>query len=347
MSGALALGDSMLDLGAQLRHRVGVERFCGAQKPCSKYFLTIALIQWQTSAPRRDVQMQAVFLPNLRIDRLSMLVGAGLLVITVMAWLIVLESPGMDSSSAMQDMASGMGQEDPSMASTPASDVRMRLGVTNQMDALPWGITAVAFLGGWLVMMSAMMLPSATPMVNLFARSARRRYPASRAVILIGLFVLAYILVWGSFGIAAFALNESVAAATNRWNSLVRAGPYVAGVLLIGAGLYQVSQLKGGCLAKCRSPLSFVMREWRDGFSGALRMGLRHGLYCVGCCVGLMVALLVAGIMSIGWMVSLAVLIFLEKITPWGTQVARLTAVMLVIAGVALLVHGARLPGMA
>jgi predicted metal-binding membrane protein len=223
----------------------------------------------------------------------------------------------------------------------------MRIGVSDQMASWPWAWTLAAFLGGWVVMMAAMMFPAAAPMTHAFARSTRGTNAPARATLLIALFLSGYLLVWGGLGLAVFLANELASELADNSDRIVDAGPYIGGVFLIGAGIYQFTSFKQWCLSKCRSPLSFVLKEWRSGTVGALAMGVKHGLYCLGCCIGLMVGLIVVGVMSIPWMVTLACLIFAEKVTRWGPQIARATAVVMFAAGVALIVYGEKLPGLA
>lgn len=298
---------------------------------------------------------------SVRTDRLTLTIGAALLIAALVSWAIVLKANAAmdDAPAALPGLDSAMDEGDPGAATnpmddaggdamaamSPREDLRMRIGVSRQMDSWAWPATFAVFAGGWMAMMAAMMFPAATPMVSMYARSARKRYSPSKSAALIATFVLGYIVIWGVFGVAAYAINEAAGEASTHWDSVLDAGPYVGGVLLIGAGIYQLSPLKQLCLAQCRSPFSFLMHHWHDGATGAVRMGVRHGLWCLGCCVGLMVGLIVAGVMSIGWMVTLGVLIFAEKVTRWGPQVARVTAAAMVAGGIGLMVFGEDLPG--
>ncbi|MBI5949044.1 MAG: DUF2182 domain-containing protein [Chloroflexi bacterium] len=302
---------------------------------------------------------------HVQLDRVSLTIGAALLAVTVGAWAIVLtNNAAMDDEPAtgsgmpaMDDGAmDGAATEEHMMPDgemtgmdtmSPREDLRMRIGVSQQMDSWPWPATFAVFSGAWVAMMAGMMFPAAVPMAATYTRTARKTNGKGRAGLLVGLFVTSYILVWGVFGVAVYGLNELAGEAAARWDAVTDAGPYIGGTLLIGAGIYQFTGFKGFCLSKCRSPLGFMLKEWRDGPAGALRMGVKHGLWCLGCCVGLMVGLIVAGVMSIGWMVTLGVLIFTEKVTKWGPQVARVTAVVMAAAGIALIVYGDGLPGMA
>lgn len=281
----------------------------------------------------------------MHLDRLTLSLGAVLFAATVLAWFAVVRA-----NAAMDDGEAPHVAEQPEMAVSERpmpvkADVRMRMGVSEQMSSWPWAVTFGVFLAVWIPMMAAMMFPAAAPMVRAFARSARSRYKPVQASLLIALFLTGYLAIWGGFGAGAFLLNELVSEASGQWGWVVNAGPYVGGGLLIGAGIYQFTWFKQFCLSKCRTPLAFMIKEWRDGSFGAAQMGAKHGLYCLGCCIGLMVGLIVAGVMSIGWMVTLAVLIFVEKVTRWGPQLARVTAVVMVVAGIALMVYQENLPG--
>lgn len=167
----------------------------------------------------------------------------------------------------------------------------------------------------WALMMVAMMLPSAAPMILLYGRLARRA--GGRALDDTLVFALSYVVIWTLFSAFA-ALGQAFlidAGAISRLTLRVGSGR-IAGGLFVLVGLYQLSPLKKACLDHCRSPLSFVMRLWRPGPGGALRLGLVHGLYCLGCCWGLMLLLFVGGAMSTAWIAGLAAIVFLEKVTP-------------------------------
>ncbi len=167
----------------------------------------------------------------------------------------------------------------------------------------------------WAVMMTAMMVPSAAPMVLLFATVNRQRRKQQGPYVPTGVFLMGYVLVWSGFATAATLANWSLRA--NSLLSTVTGGStsaYLGGALLMAAGAFQWSPLKAVCLTRCRSPLSFLMKEWRDGTGGALKMGLRHGTYCVGCCWILMGLLFVLGVMNRLWIAALAGFVLLEKV---------------------------------
>ena len=200
----------------------------------------------------------------------------------------------------------------------------------------PWSSTYLlaAFIM-WALMMVAMMLPSAAPMILLHARIYRAQSSAER-LLNNALFVLAYILVWGLFSAAAAIAQavlidaELVSAAT-----LALGQRNIAIALLLLAAAYQLSSVKAACLDQCRSPIQFVMRYWKPRAAGAVRLGIRHGLYCLGCCWSLMLLLFVGGVMNLVWIAVLAAIVFVEKLAPVRWQISRWIAAAL--AGVAVL----------
>lgn len=192
----------------------------------------------------------------------------------------------------------------------------------------------------WAVMMVAMMLPAATPMILLFAAVARRRpaagageAPWGRTVV----FVLTYLAVWALFSVAAAAAQWTLQRAALLAGHTLVAAPAAGGLLLLAAGAYQLTPLKYACLSRCRSPLAFVMSEWRPGRRGAVVMGVRHGLYCLGCCWVLMALLFVGGVMNLLWVAAIAAFVLVEKIVPAGPLLSRATGLVLIVWGLAVL----------
>ena len=189
----------------------------------------------------------------------------------------------------------------------------------------------------WAVMMTAMMVPTAAPMILLFATVNRRRREQERPFVSTGVFLSGYVIVWCGFAVAATVGNWAL-----HVNSLLSSmmgestSDYLGGALLIVAGVFQWSRLKYACLTHCRSPLSFLMSEWREGTGGALQMGLRHGAYCVGCCWILMSLLFVLGVMNLLWIAALAGFVLLEKVVPAGHRLSRVTGVLLLGWGVSM-----------
>ena len=200
----------------------------------------------------------------------------------------------------------------------------------------------------WVTMMAAMMFPSAAPMVLAYARIQAHRRTQGRRVppAAAGVFVAGYLVAWAAFGVAAyalFALVDSLSIGVLAWD---RGGRYLAGAVICAAALYELTPAKDVCLSKCRGPLDFLMGGWRDGYGGALGMGLRHGAWCVGCCWALMAALFALGVMSIGWMVFVSALIAAEKLLPWRAATTRSVALLLIVLGIAVAAAPDRVPGL-
>ena len=203
------------------------------------------------------------------------------------------------------------------------------------------------YVTAWVVMMAAMMFPSIAPMIAMYRRVQRRREERGRPLPgATALFVSGYIACWTGFGLAAyglFALTRSLDVPALGWDE---AGPYVAGGVLVAAAVYQLTPLKDTCLSKCRSPLGFVMMNWREGRVGAAIMGVTHGGWCVGCCWALMASLFALGVMSVGWMIFVAALVALEKLLPWRTVANRGIAALLLCIGLAVAFAPERVPGL-
>ena len=198
------------------------------------------------------------------------------------------------------------------------------------MDEGPW--TALGgfgwFVGAWVVMMGAMMFPSVAPTVALYSKLTKQRSPLSPLM-----FAAGYLVVWGAVGVAAYGL-ASIDGDVLTWDN---AGRWVAGVTLLVAAAYELTPLKDVCLGKCRSPLGFLLGAWREGPGGALGMGAKHGAWCVGCCWALMASLFALGVMSVFWMVVVAVLIAVEKTLPWRRAATYGTTAILLVLGVLVL----------
>jgi predicted metal-binding membrane protein len=202
------------------------------------------------------------------------------------------------------------------------------------------------YVGFWLTMSAAMMLPSAAPTILTFTRVAVGRAERGRAYVSPWIFVAGYLGAWLSVGVVAFVIDRllvSIAGGVLAWD---RGGPVVAGVTAIAAGLYELTPLKRACLRHCRTPLQFVMHGWHEGRLGALRMGLEHGLVCIGCCAGLMVILFVLGVMSVLWMAIIAGVIAAQKLLPFGVLLTRAVAVALVVLGLWIALAPDSVPGL-
>ena len=240
------------------------------------------------AAPARPLDL----LPG---QRAAILAALGAL--TVVCWLYLV------------DAAAGMAAMDPSMT----------------MPAKGPPEVALLFVMWW-IMMIGMMVPSAAPMILTFAAVNRRRRAREQPYVPTGLFVAGYLLAWGGFSVAATLAQwglESVALLSPM--AMATTAPWLGAALFLAAGLYQLTPLKNACLGVCRSPFDFVVNHWRDGAGGALRMGLRHGLFCLGCCWVLMALLFVGGAMNLAWVAALTGVVLVEKLLPfagWTTRIA-------------------------
>lgn len=217
------------------------------------------------------------------------------------------------------------------------------VGRMRGMDAGPWtGLGAFGwFVGVWVVMMAAMMIPSALPTVAVYARLTRDRSPVSAL-----LFALGYLAVWAASGLSAYAAAALAGRAAGNVLAWDRGGRWAAGATLLVAAAYQLTPLKDACLGKCRAPLAFLLGSWRPGPAGALRMGLESGLWCAGCCWALMASLFALGIMSITWMAVVAAIVAVEKLLPLRRLGSWSTASLLVVLGVLVLVAPHEVPGL-
>ena len=218
----------------------------------------------------------------------------------------------------------------------------MDMGPGTDPGTLGFWVTA------WVVMMGAMMFPSIVPMVLMYARiqEGKRTRGQDAPLGATALFIGGYLAAWTGFGLMGYAvlsLGHDLSPGFLAWDE---AGPYVAGAVILGAAIYQLTPLKDICLSKCRGPFEFLLTAWRPGRAGALRMGLEHGGYCVGCCWALMAALLALGVMSVGWMVFIAALIAIEKLLPWKPLANRSIAVLLAVLGLAVAIVPQDVPGL-
>ncbi len=253
-----------------------------------------------------------------RRDRL--IVAAGLAVICALAWRWIAVGAGTGMNAAAMT----------SWAFPPATEMA---SMTRPWNLHYWGLMAAM----WWVMMIAMMVPSAAPMILLYARVARqgqRRGQISAGHLPTGVFALGYLVVWLGFSAVATVLQavaESAGALHGMmmWSTV----PWLSAGILIAAGLYQLSPLKNVCLTHCRSPVAFLSGHWRNGSMGAFRMGLDHGAYCLGCCWSLMALLFVGGVMNLVWIAGLAIFVLVEKLAPGGPWIGRVGGVALIIGG--------------
>lgn len=201
-----------------------------------------------------------------------------------------------------------------------------------QMQA--WGsVDFVLTFVMWAVMMVAVMVPSAAPMVLMFATVNRSRREQKGHFVPTGLFLASYLVVWSGFSALATLVQWQLHAAALLSSTIMVTSPVLGGVLLLAAGIFQWTPLKHACLAHCRSPLGHLMTDWREGTGGAFIMGLRHGSYCVGCCWLLMVLLFVAGVMNLLWVAAIGAFILVEKVIRADRWVSQAAGLLFVVWG--------------
>ncbi|HUF52902.1 MAG TPA: DUF2182 domain-containing protein [Dehalococcoidia bacterium] len=208
------------------------------------------------------------------------------------------------------------------------------------MDAdmsLTMGMGAPLFIALWVAMMVAIMYPTAAPMIMAFARIHNDRRERGQAFVPTWVFAGSYMALWSATGLVAYGLAVGGDELAGQWSWLSDNAPRLGGGLLIIAGLYQLTPLKDICLSKCRTPMSFLMNSWRDGLGGAVRMGLEHGAYCLGCCWLLFLILFPLGMMNIAVLAIITILIFAEKALPLGRQLAYAAGAGLVVYGAAVI----------
>lgn len=226
----------------------------------------------------------------------------------------------------------------------------LRSAVMGGMDAaggLTMGMGAALFLAIWIAMMIAMMFPSAAPMMLMFNAIAIGKRQRGQAYAPTWTFVAGYLLIWSLAGVVAYLAALGLDALAARSMFLMDNAGRIGGALLLLAGVYQMTPLKNICLSKCRTPMQFLLTSWRNGMGGALRMGLEHGVYCLGCCWLLFVILFPLGMMNIAVLAVVTALIFVEKVFPIGYRVSAVAGAALIVYGALVIVSPALLPGTA
>jgi len=231
-------------------------------------------------------------------------VAGGLLLITLLAWWYLLAGAGMDMGEMDMDMP------------------------------MPWsGGYAVLVFFMWWIMMVAMMVPSAAPMILLFALVNRSNRAAGAPAVSVTLFALGYLAAWGGFSLLATAAHWLLDQSGFLSPGMASKSQLLGGLLLVMAGIYQMTPWKHACLRHCRGPMDFITRYWRPGPAGALQMGLRHGALCVGCCWVVMGLLFYGGVMNLFWIVGIAVLVLLEKLLPAGDRFGYISGIAFIAWG--------------
>jgi predicted metal-binding membrane protein len=248
---------------------------------------------------------------TLKHDRLIVLSALGGIVVLAW-WYMIHEARGMEQTGVCQCL--GMAMSGP--------------------DVRPWSTAEmVPLFLMWAEMMVAMMIPSAAPMILTFAMVNRRRREQSRPYVPTIFFLSGYLVVWCAFSLAAAVAQWALHGAALLSPMMESSSPILGGVLLIAAGLFQWTPWKQSCLAHCRSPLSFLLGEWREGRGGAWSMGVKHGAYCTGCCWLLMALLFVAGVMNLLWIAAITALVLLEKMAPQSWRLGNGAGVIFTVWG--------------
>lgn len=249
------------------------------------------------------------------LKRERVIVIVCLATITVIAWVYVVHlassMTGMEMNGNVDMGASNMEMSMPNTQSWRSHDIILTFTM-------------------WSVMMVAMMTPSATPMILIFARVNRQRHSDQACPPTTIVFLLGYLIVWILFSAAATLIQWGLHSAALLSPKTISVSPFLGGILLILAGVYQFTPLKDSCLSHCRTPLGFLMTEWREGTTGALIMGLRHGIYCVGCCWLLMTLLFAAGVMNLIWVALIAGYVLIEKAVPAGKWLSKAMGLFMV-----------------
>jgi len=247
----------------------------------------------------------------LKRDRAIVL--AGLIGVTGLAWIYLFVMAA--ETGGMADMSQGG-------------------GALAALQVKPWsGLDFLLMFLMWAIMMVAMMVPSAAPMILLFAAVHRKQRERGQTFAPVSAFVAGYIAVWSAFSLGATLLQWGLDQAALLSPMMVGNSPSLGGGLLVVAGLYQWTPLKYACLKHCRSPIHFLAQGMRKGSGGAFVMGLEHGAFCVGCCWFLMGLLFVGGVMNLLWVAAIAAFVLLEKVLPYGAGGGRVTGALLVLAG--------------
>lgn len=253
--------------------------------------------------------LEAVF------KRERVVVAAGLILITLLAWGYTIYL-----AYNMGGMGGGLGTMGREMAMLPM----MRSWTL-------WDFLLVFVM--WSVMMVAMMVPSAAPMVLMFAAVYRKRREQGGPFVSTGVFLCGYLVVWSAFSLTAVLAQYALQQAALVSPMMETTAPWLGAALLGAAGAFQFMPLKEACLAKCRTPMGFIMTEWREGGRGAFIMGLRHGAYCTGCCWALMALLFVGGVMNLLWVAFLALFVMVEKVVPAGGLLGKAGGIVMIAWG--------------
>jgi predicted metal-binding membrane protein len=263
-----------------------------------------------------------------------------LVVIAVTSWIYVLAGAGMGMTAwEMTRMGDGVVDHAVSeLTSPPRASPPVAPMVASMTAPATWSLGyAVIMFSMWWVMMVAMMLPSASPMILLFATVNRKQRAQGNPYAPTALFAFGYLAVWAMFSMLAAGAQWGLSQSDRFSDAMVVTSKPLCAGILIAAGLYQFTRLKQTCLIHCRSPLHFLSHRWRSGFDGALLMGIEHGAYCAGCCWFLMLLLFAGGVMNLFWICGLALYVLLEKVVSRPTWISQATGGLLIAGGLVLL----------
>lgn len=247
--------------------------------------------------------------------------------------------------SDMGDMSSMPGMATEKTAGSDAAQLASS-GMAG-MESSGWTLDGFAtFVIAWAVMMAAMMFPAAAPMLLMYRTVAAGRHAGGGTFVPTWVFATGYLLVWTGAGALTWLLVQAGSNFAGRFDPANRQhwAPIALGAVLIGAGLYQFTALKGICLRHCQSPVGFIMTHWHDGYRGALRMGFAHGFFCLGCCWALFAVLVAAGVMSVAWMLLLTLVVFLEKVVPQAAWASRVVGIAFVMLGLVVMAGAIDMP---
>jgi len=274
----------------------------------------------------------------LRRDRLVVVIA--LVAVIVLSWVYVLAGAGMGMSAfEMTRMTQPVGVIDSTQPSVPGMSMGgTAVGGTMVTGAWTVGYAVVIFFMWW-VMMFGMMLPSAAPLLLLFARMMRKEKDKGAPYVPTGVFALGYVIMWAAFSAIATGAQWGLEASGLLSGIMVGTSAVLGAGLLIAAGVWQLTPWKNACLRHCRSPIGFLSAHWRPGRTGAFKMGLVHGAFCLGCCWFLMALLFYGGVMNLYWIIGLALYILIEKLLPAGARIGQLTGVILIAWGATLLFY--------
>lgn len=299
------------------------------------------MLAWHIARREPSVASDTALEALLKRDRL--VVTGGLAGVIALAWAYLLLGAGMNMTAfEMTSMSEPAGLGQAADTASGASPEEVGEGALSRamdmavaaMQPMAWTAgTAAVMVFMWWIMMMAMMLPGAAPMILLFAAVNRKQRAAGSPYVPTGVFAVGYLAVWGLFSLLATAAQWGLERSELLSSTMVGTSVVLGALLLIAAGLWQLTPLKHVCLKHCRSPVHFLSRHWHKGRLGAFRMGVEHGAFCLGCCWFLMALLFYGGVMNLYWIVGLALFVLIEKVLPFGHRIGG-------VAGVGLLAWG-------